>query len=88
MSSEPYDSPDEKNSKTPGWVWGLGGAVVATLFALVVVVPLVFIVIIAFLTLLGTSINEKFETVGGTVQPAGGGSSIHLFMLPESAPFE
>jgi ABC-type Fe3+ transport system permease subunit len=83
MSNEPFDAPDEKTSKIPGWVWGVGGAVVVGLLAIVVVIPLVAIVIIAFLTILGTSLNEKFETVGSTVQPAGGGSALHLFIDQE-----
>lgn len=38
------------------------------------IAALIAVVIIAGLTLLGTSINEKFATVGATVQAAGGGS--------------
>jgi pilus assembly protein Flp/PilA len=38
------------------------------------IAALIAVVIIAGLTLLGTSINEKFATVGTTVQAAGGGS--------------
>jgi Flp pilus assembly pilin Flp len=84
MTDEPFDAPKEKTGGGPGWAWGLGGAIVAGVIAIVVVIPLVAIIIIAGLTLLGTSLNDKFETVGSQVQPAGGGSSLHLFVTPES----
>ncbi len=78
MTNEPFDAPQEKAGGMPGWVWGIGGAVVAGVIAIVVVIPLVAIIIIAGLTILGTSINDKFETVGSQVQPTGGGSSLHI----------
>lgn len=82
MSSEAFDAPEESDKKagTPGWVWGLGGAAVAIVLSVFVIIPLVAIVIIAGLTLLGASLNEKFDAVGTTVQQSGGGSSIHLFV--------
>ncbi len=38
------------------------------------IAALIAVVIIAGLTLLGTSMNDKFNTIGTTVQAAGGGS--------------
>ena len=57
--------------------------VIVALFALVFALLLACVVIIAGLTLLGASINDKFETVGQQVQPAGQ----HLHVFTDTEPF-